>query len=182
MPSPIAHGSMIVFSEQVLGEAPPRDLRGVFVWGMILFAALAPDFDIPINMLIDGGNAFGMHGSYSHSLVLAPVFGALFLGVIVLMWREASKARVFALGTGLYAVHVLMDLITMDSRGVSLFWPIFPERIACPIAVFVGVEHSEYWRIDQHLLTLVTEGLYAAAMFYLSRYLLRLRRGYRIYA
>lgn len=173
---------MIAFSEQVLGEAPPRDLRGVFVWGVILFAAVAPDFDIPLNMLIDGGNAFGMHGSYSHSLVLAPVFGALFLGVITQLWRKVSKTRVFVLGTGLYAVHVLMDLLTMDSRGVSLFWPIFPERIACPIAAFVGVEHSDYTRFDLHLLTLVTEGLYALAMFFLSRYLLGLRRGYRRYA
>lgn len=182
MPSPIAHGSMTAFSELVLGKKPTRDLRGILVWGLILFASVAPDFDIPINMLIDEGRAFRLHGSYSHSLLLAPLFGLGFALVLSFIWKDADKRRVFALGTGLYAIHVLMDLVTMDSRGVSLFWPIFPERIACPIGIFVGVEHSDYWRMDLHLLTLVTEGVYAVIMFSLSRYLLLLRRGYRIHA
>lgn len=165
----------------MLGEEMPRDVRGPIIWGMLLFASVAPDFDIPIN-LIRSGDAFGAHGSYSHSLLLAPIFGVAFLCAIKLIWREANARKVFLIGAGLYALHVLMDLMTHDSRGVSLFWPIMPERIACPAWLFVGVEHSDWKRIDLHLLTIVTESVFAAFVFFVARYIAGLRRGHRAYA
>lgn len=179
MPSPIAHGSTVVFAPQVLGADVPRDLRGVLVWGLLLFASVAPDFDIPINWIIDEGRGMRLHGSYSHSLLLAPIFGVIFMLAMRLVWPEAKGGRVWALGTGFYAVHIVMDLLTMGARGPSLFWPVHPERIASPIGIFVGVEHSEYWRWDRHALTIVTEALFALVLYAIARYTRLLKRGVR---
>jgi membrane-bound metal-dependent hydrolase YbcI (DUF457 family) len=165
----------------MLGEDLPRDVRKPIIWGMLLFASVAPDFDIVIN-LFRSGNAFAKHGSYSHSLLLAPIFGVLFACAIKCIYRQARPGKVFMIGAGLYALHVMMDLLTHDSRGVSLLWPIMPERIACPAWLFVGVEHSNWKRLDMHLMTLITESVFAAAVYFISKHIAGIRRGHRAHA
>ena len=165
----------------MLGKDMPRDVRKPIIWAMLIFASFAPDLDIIIN-LIRTGDGFQLHGAHSHSLLLAPVFGVLFLCAIKWIWPGAKPSRVFMVGTGLYALHVIMDLLTMDSRGVALFWPIFPDRIASPVAIFVGVEHSDWKRIDLHALTLITETMFAALVFGISRFITGVRRGYKSHA
>lgn len=181
MPSPIAHGSLVFVADALLGQDKPRDIRKPIIWAMLLFASVAPDFDIALNW-ISSGEPFAGHGSYSHSLLLAPLFGVLFVCAMKIVWREAKPGRVFAIGTGLYAAHVLMDLVTHDSRGVALLWPIIPDRIASPIGIFTGVNHSDWSRFDLHLITLITETLFAALIFGITKYITGIRRGYKAHA
>lgn len=176
MPSPIAHGSIAIAAHAALGARPVGVVRTLAVWGLLLFACVAPDMDIPIEWARTG-DAFALHGTYSHSLLLAPAFGVLFTLAMRLIAPSVRTPRALAIGTALYALHVLMDLVTMGSRGVSLFWPLSDARIASPIAIFVGVEHSDWKRLDLHLLTLVTEGAFALVVWGLTRAVVKRRTG-----
>lgn len=177
MPSPIAHVALAVPARAVLG-VESRGVRGLAVWGLLMFACVAPDMDIPIEWARTG-DAFALHGSYSHSLLIAPVFGAVFAGAMRLVAPGARWWRALWVGTGLYALHVLMDLVTAGSRGVSLLWPVVPGRIGTPVGIFVGVEHSDWKRVDKHLLTIVTEGAFALVVWAVTRVVVR-RRARRV--
>jgi len=150
------------------------DVRGsqsLMVWGLLAFAAVAPDVDIAIS-LIRTGRPFAEHGMYTHSLLLAPIFGVLFAGALRAITGNVRLGRAVLIGTLLYALHVVMDLITVGSRGVSMFWPVVPGRITSPFGVFVGVEHSDWKRVDLHLLTIGTEvafGLIVWALTHAAR-------------
>lgn len=179
MPSPIAHGSLTIPARALLGAEARgvRGVRGLVVWGMLLFASVAPDVDIALSWYRTG-RPFAEHGSYTHSLLLAPVFGVVFALALRLVVPGAGFWRAVLVGTGLYGLHVVMDLVTMGSRGVSMFWPVVPGRIVSPIGVFVGVEHSDWKRVDLHLLTIGTESAFALAVWAVTR-AARKRRGAR---
>lgn len=174
MPSPIAHGSLAIPARAALG-AETGGVRGLMVWGLLLFACVAPDVDIAISWARTG-RPFAEHGSYSHSLLLAPVFGVLFACAMRVISPGVRTGRAVLVGTLLYALHVMMDLVTMGSRGVSLFWPIVPERIASPFGIFVGVEHSDWKRVDLHLLTIVTELVFGLVVCAVTKAVVRKRR------
>lgn len=174
MPSPIAHGSLAIPARALLG-VDVRGFRNMMVWGLLVFAAVAPDVDIAIS-LVRTGRPFAEHGMYTHSLLLAPAFGVLFAGAIRLISPQMRMGRAILIGTLLYASHVLMDLITVGSRGVSIFWPLAPERIASPFGVFVGVEHSDWKRVDLHLLTIGTEVAFGLVVWALT-HAARRRKG-----
>lgn len=174
MPSPIAHGSLAIPARAMLG-VEARGFRSLMVWGLLAFAAVAPDVDIALSW-IRTGRPFAEHGMYTHSLLIAPIFGVLFAGALRAITRNVRLGRAVIVGTFLYALHVLMDLVTMGSRGVSLFWPVVPERIASPFGVFVGVEHSDWKRVDLHLLTIGTEVAFGLIVWALT-HAVRRRKG-----
>lgn len=174
MPSPIAHGSLVVPACAALG-AETRGLRGLMAFGLVLFATVAPDMDIPISWARTG-KPFLEHGSYSHSLLLAPIFGVLFACAMKLISPNVRAVRAFAVGALLYALHVVMDLLVIDSRGVSMFWPIVPGRIASPYGIFAGVEYSDWRRWDLHLLMLANEVLFGLVVWGVTAIVIRRRR------
>lgn len=170
MPSPIAHGSLAIPARALLGAEARGVLgvRGLLVWGLLLFASVAPDMDIALSWYRTG-KPFAEHGSYTHSLLLAPVFGVVFALMLRVVAPRVHFWRAMLAGTGLYGLHVVMDLVTMGSRGVSMLWPVMPGRIAVPFGVFVGVEHSDWKRVDLHLLTIGTEAAFALAVWGVTR-------------
>lgn len=168
MPSPIAHAALAIPAHALLAAPARGPVRGPMVWALLAFACVAPDMDIPIEW-VRTGDAFINHGSYSHSLLLAPAFGLLFLGAMKRISPGVRTGRAFAIGTALYALHVTMDLLTAGSRGVSLLWPLVPDRLGSPIGLFVGVEHSDWARIDRHLMTVATEGVFALGVWAITR-------------
>ncbi len=178
MPSPIAHGSLAIPARAAMGT-PAKGVRGVLVFGLLLFACVAPDMDIAISWYRTG-RPFAEHGSYTHSLLLAPVFGVLFACAIKLISSNARAGRAVLIGSLLYASHVVMDLMTMGSRGVAMFWPIYPERIASPMGIFVGVEYSDLERYDLHLMMLANEVLFGLVVWGVTALVTRRnRRGRR---
>ena len=174
MPSPIAHGSLAIPARAALG-AETKGLRGLIVFGLLGFACVAPDMDIAISWMRTG-RPFAEHGSYSHSFLLAPAFGVLFACALRLISPKSRTLRAFAIGTLLYALHVVMDLVTIGSRGVAMFWPIYSERLASPYGVFVGVEHSNWKRYDLHLLMLANEVAFGLVVWGLTVLVVRRRR------
>lgn len=176
MPSPIAHASVALFGPAALGARPTDEPRWR-TWAVALlmvFACGAPDLDVFAGWLIIG-DAFKHHGAYSHSLLLAPVFGVGFALVLRALRPSATLARSWMLGAALYAAHVLMDALIYDTRGVGLFWPLLPDRFASPLVIFVGLEYSEWWRWDQHLLTIANEVAFGVLVLWFSRQLRRPR-------
>lgn len=139
---------------------------------MALVVCGMPDLDIVIG-LARTGDAFADHGYQTHSLLIAPVVGvgfAILCGAIAPNFREARfHFRAFCMGTALYALHVIMDYLTHDSRGVGLFWPVVERRFASPVALFIGVEHGEWWRWKEHVLTVATELVFAAVVWFAAR-------------
>ncbi|MEM9166221.1 MAG: metal-dependent hydrolase [Planctomycetota bacterium] len=181
MPSPIAHGSLTMLAQPALGPAYRRaeQHQQALLSFLALFACGAPDLDIFIGIVVDG-DAFLNHGTWTHSLVLAPVFGVAFAiaaGFLCPLFKKTEhRMRAFAVGTSLYALHVGMDFITIGSRGVSLYWPFTAERVVPPFGVFTGVEHGDWTRWDKHLITVGTELAFAAVIWAIARRVNRSRR------
>ena len=180
MPSPIAHSSLLLAIAPPIRpalQALPRGRRWWF-FVAVVFALLAPDADIALGLIFQRG-PFALHGGPTHSLVLAPLFGLFWAGVLWgCLFREEAARRamdwrwLWVLGTAAFASHVFMDWLT-PGRGVGMFWPINEHRVGSPIKLFVGVEHSNWRDWHHHGLTVMTETgfalLMAAAGWALSR-------------
>ncbi|MEL6797708.1 MAG: metal-dependent hydrolase [Planctomycetota bacterium] len=176
MPSPIAHAAVALLAAPALGECPTAEprWRTLAVMLLVVFACGAPDLDIIAGwLLIQDG--FTYHGAYSHSLLLAPVFGLPFAVALRWLRPDLSLSRSFLVGTLLYAAHVVLDTLIHDTRGVSLLWPLLPDRYASPIIIFVGVEYGEWWRWDMHLLTVLNESAFAVLVLWFSKLVFRSR-------
>ncbi|HED54796.1 MAG TPA: metal-dependent hydrolase [Phycisphaerales bacterium] len=170
MPSPIAHGSLALPAWLLMqrGVLPPisKIRRAVLVlW--LLFATVAPDADIAISW-VRTGDPFRDHGSYAHSLLIAPIFGVLFAGIWIMVQRGTDVRRAWAVGTSLYALHIVMDWMTIGSRGVAMFWPVLSDRFVAPFGIFAGVEHSQWQRWDLHLIMLANETLFLLGVWCLT--------------
>ena len=180
MPSPIAHGSIVMLAQPALGAAwrDSTKAQRVLISLMALFICGMPDLDIFIG-LARTGDAFAEHGYQTHSVLISPVVGvgfAVLAAAIAPTFREKrSLFRAFLIGTALYALHVVMDYLTHDSRGVGVLWPLVPQRFASPVPLFVGVEHGEWWLWKQHVLTASTELVFAAGVWFIGRRMLRSR-------
>jgi predicted outer membrane lipoprotein len=177
MPSPIAHASVGFLGVPALGDRPAGEARWR-TWAvalLVVFACGAPDLDIIAGWLILN-DPFTHHGAYSHSLLLAPAFGVLFALAVRWLRPGLPMGRAWAVGSVLYAAHVVMDALIYDTRGVAMLWPLVPDRFASPIVLFVGVEYSQWWRWDMHMLTLANEGAFAVLVLWVSRAIGRLRR------
>ncbi len=176
MPSPIAHASIAFLGTPALGEAPSHEAwwkRWALVL-LVVFACGAPDLDIIVGWLLLG-EPFTHHGAMSHSLLVAPLFGLGFAWAARLLRPGLRLQRAWAVGAALYGAHVVMDALIYDTRGVAMLWPLLPDRFASPLVVFVGVEYSQWWRWDMHLLTLANECAFGVLVLWVSRELRRPR-------
>ena len=57
-----------------------------------------------------------------------------------------------------------------------MLWPFSSERIGLPWPLFFGVRHSQPYALHLHLVTLVTELLFAAVIWKVSRWCFPPRR------
>lgn len=134
MPSPLLHaasGAAILVLERRTWET--RRWRTAT---LVLAAALLPDFDFVIGLLLRDPNRF--HAEFTHtlgfSLLVAAVFGFA-------AGRHRLRAAVLCLAAAFS--HDLLDALTSDTReplGVSLFWPLRDARFSFPL--LPGVRHG----------------------------------------
>ncbi|MEO1583726.1 MAG: metal-dependent hydrolase [Planctomycetota bacterium] len=178
MPAPLAHGAVAFLGVPLVGQRPAAEprLRTLLVVALVVFACGAPDLDLIVGLLLIG-DPFTHHGAFSHSLLAAPVFGGVFACLLRWLRPTVTLGRAWAVGAGLYAVHVCMDALIYDTRGAALLWPILSDRFASPIVLFVGVEYGQWWRWDLHMLTLANEAAFAVVMWWLSVEWRRRRRS-----
>ncbi len=173
MPSPLAHAGVYFLLRTAL---PPR--RSILMTGLVLFALVAPDCDFVVSKLLTG-EARKEHGAFMHSFAAAGIFAMAF-GPIAGKLTGVGAWRMTAIGLAAYGSHVVMDAFTVG-RGVALLWPIHDRRIQLP-SVFFGFHHSEPWHSPLHLLTLVTEGLFVAVIWFAARGLAAWRRRREVMA
>lgn len=162
MPSPLAHGSLLLLARPAAGRAsgaPTGRWANALLTLSLLGALWAPDGDILLDPLL-GNPPFTLHGGPVHSLSLGLVFGVVFAAWCRL-FTGISWARLWVLGAAAWWSHVLMDAAT-HGRGVMLLWPFSWERMALPFQLFVGLHHSDWSRWDLHLRTLANESIFAA--------------------
>lgn len=117
MPLPVAHG--LIGAGLVAATRRGFSLRrdaGPMLIGATL--GMAPDLDLVLSWGLGFGT--GVHGGFTHSLVLALAAGA----GVSLLTSERSTLRVIAyIAAG--ASHGLLDACTKrEFGGAALFWPI----------------------------------------------------------
>lgn len=110
---------------------PPTDapaLRGA-LWLTSMVASNAPDLDIVLSPAIRSPLGYMLHHrGHTHTMLLAPVLGALSVGVGWLWARRAggiprdALGFFFAIATAMVLLHVAMDF--GNSYGVHPFWPL----------------------------------------------------------
>jgi hypothetical protein len=175
LPSPIAHGALaLAVIPLVIGvRATPRGVleigrHGMGAWWRALamlavaaFVCVLPDVDIAINAAL-GRDAFATHGLWTHGVVWAPL-GGVVLGLAAWALRWPVR-RAVVLGVVLLASHGLMDMVTRG-RGAAVLWPFVPGRVSPPVELFAGVRHSSPGDLAAHARTVLTEGVFALAVW-----------------
>ena len=93
----------------------------------IIVGNMAPDLDAlaVAYATLTGGDAHGLHRTWSHSIP----FILLVVLIFYILSAVGKSRRVWNLGLGLgigMLTHSLLDLVIWF-RGVQLFWPFYPE-------------------------------------------------------
>lgn len=136
MPTPIAHG---VAAWATARTAEPDALRGLRLFALVTFLAIAPDLDFLPGLL--GNRPDAWHRGPTHSLVGA------FLVSLALSWllaRLSARRGTAGHGTGwwfaivmpTYCTHLVLDLVMPDTRGAAgmrLFWPVSDHLVGTPL-------------------------------------------------
>lgn len=160
MPSPIAHmaAGAAIYRLRFGGGTSTRADRALLVACVGL--ALVPDLDAAVGIL--AGNI----GRYHNNFAGTPAFGALVaLAAGALTWvvRRQLTWPTMSLVFISYQVHILMDFLTI-SRGTMLLWPFSTERFSPPVHLFYGFRWSHGLVDELHMVTLVTELVFVAAL------------------
>jgi hypothetical protein len=118
--------------------------------------SLLPDLDILIGLPLGDPGRF-------HNLQMSSLFAgmvlALLVGIIARM-LGAGFLRWSLFAVACYSLHLIMDSLT-GGDGVMLFWPFSDAPIASPIRLFFGLQWSSGLWSWEHLLTLLSESLFA---------------------
>ncbi len=168
MPSPLAHGSLALLAWPPLRGHPPAALplwRRAALLVLLVGALGAPDLDVLVDPLL-GNRWFANHGGPSHSLAAGVAFAFLFAAAARAL-APVPLLRLWTVGLLAYWSHVLLDACT-SGRGVMMLWPFTSERFATPFPLFVGVRHSDWGDWRAHLITLGTESLFAAFIWFIA--------------
>lgn len=174
MPSPLAHSAMgyLIYRIARSGQqgaasglesrrnskAWVRDLLAPQLW-LLVGLSILPDVDAIAGFLLN--DMAGFHNNGTHSLLVGLLVALLVAGTA--WWRDKEGFfRWWVIAFAGYAMHVLMDSVTFDSRGVMLFWPLSQERFLAPFSLFYGVRWSDGLFSAAHLITLSTELIFTA--------------------
>ncbi|MBI1865350.1 MAG: metal-dependent hydrolase, partial [Nitrospirae bacterium] len=110
-------------------------------WGyFFLYAGVAASADLDLFLDLWTGETGRFHHGISHSLGAAALVGFLAAGTARIMgWRPA---RAFGIGFLLYASHVLLDTMTVDTKpplGLQALWPLTDAFTLSPVPLFLDV-------------------------------------------
>lgn len=171
MPSPVAHGSLVLVVSALVGRHD-RLRQAVadapaFFYLAALAALWAPDVDFLLRLLIDDPAL--RHGGATHSLAIGVAVGVVFTGACRARYGAAFPTTLgFGIGAACAWAHALMDMATWGS-GVMLLWPFSVDRYRT-VPLFFGARHSQPGAWELHLVTLLTELLFIAALWWVVRH------------
>jgi len=171
MPSPIAHTAMAILlypaaqRQRLIQGDRTRRLTLMF----LLFTALClPDLDFAVGWVYPG-TPLGTHAIGMHSLVVGTI-GAAVLALLGAVFAKGSVVKLYGLFVGAIALHLLMDMMTWGGQGIALLWPFSEMRIRLPFSLFYGVRHSNPGAWHLHLITLVSELMFAGLVWLVARW------------
>ena len=128
--------------------AEPR-LKALLIPRLTLLAccvllANLPDFDLLFPLFVGEGLSSAYHRGVTHTLAFAA-----FIGVLVALaqrgWNRQGGWFVGTLGAALVASHLLLDVLTFDTRpphGVPLNWPIDGAYVIAGWTPFLPTRHG----------------------------------------
>ncbi len=162
MPSPIAHvavGALVAKNTQHHIAEKNRVWRW---WIVCLFFSMAPDLDAVAGILM--GDLGAYHNQATHSLLVGFLFCAASLPVVYRFVPDFGMAKLFGWLLLLYGLHLGMDAVT-HGRGLKLLWPWSEERFISPVVLFYGFRWSEGLISPKHVITAVSELVFAGLLF-----------------
>jgi membrane-bound metal-dependent hydrolase YbcI (DUF457 family) len=170
MPSPIAHGAVVLILRAIVARQDRLRLavraRPAFLYAAAVGTLLAPDIDFLLERVFHYRVLW--HGGATHSLVVGILFGLLFVVLCRSWYGAAFPWRAGSLvGIACAWSHPVMDMATWG-RGVRVLWPFSSERYTT-VTLFFGAHHAQPYAWKLHLITLVTELLFVAALWWLTR-------------
>lgn len=173
MPTPYGHALAGGILYLLVNRGAPRLADAGRI---LLYAGLAAAADLDLFLDLWVGEPGRFHHGISHSLGMAALVG---MGAAVLTWKSGpSFLGVFAAVFSLYASHVLLDYLAVDTRepfGLMALWPFSGAYYLSPVSVFLDV-----WRwpvsgemVRHNILAVVRETLILfpalAVLFYVRR-------------
>lgn len=183
MPSPIAHIATGIAIGLLAKQLAPKSLvnphQGIAtqvttqtIFMLTIIGSLLPDFDALLGIIM--GDFGKYHNHLSHSFALG--LGASLLITVLYASRLAlPKTTMFLMLFSAYSLHILMDAATV-TRGVMLLWPISENRFATLLPLFYGVRWSEGIFSTLHLITIITETLFAGVLWGLLKHVIKRRK------
>ena len=159
-----------------------RHQRRWLLLSAVLTANL-PDLDMLPGLLMGDPGVF--HRQWTHSLTLAIAAGIVF-SQLARDWKF-PKGRWGIWAAGLYAGHVLLDMLVADVRppaGVQLLWPFSMAYYISPITVFASFHYfdpnlgvAQTILSTQNLSAVLREIALIAPFVGISAYLVRRNQG-----
>jgi inner membrane protein len=143
MPSPIGHtlagicGFYLAYPQIPKTQRIPALLTAIFV-------ANSPDLDILPGLILYQDPSL-LHRQATHSFIVAIFMGCL----VALMTRILNFKSWHWIGLwfgGLYASHILLDLLVADDAvpyGMQAFWPMSFSYFISPLTIFNGFDYAE---------------------------------------
>jgi membrane-bound metal-dependent hydrolase YbcI (DUF457 family) len=153
MATPVGHYLLGLAVAQVFPEDEAQRNRAFWLASV----AWLPDLDLLPGLVV--GNLGQFHHGATHSLTAAAIFALLGTLVVAQLTKHWSL-RLFPLLFLLYASHVFLDYLTLDTGapyGVPLFWPFWLESYESPLLLLPNVQHTAAPLISVHNLLLALQ-------------------------
>lgn len=139
MPTSVGHAFAGVLINEI-SDFNPGHSFWKSLWMAILLANLA-DLDFIPGIL--SGNPNKYHHAYTHSLGATLLVGGFFSLYYLFKYKQFKKPFIYS--TGLYASHLILDFLTLDSSapyGIPLFWPLSDRYYTSPVILFTDIHKA----------------------------------------
>jgi membrane-bound metal-dependent hydrolase YbcI (DUF457 family) len=153
MATPVGHYLLGFAVAQVFAQDESQRKRAFWLANV----AWIPDLDVLPGLMV--GNLGQFHHGATHSLTAAATFALLGL-LVAAQKTQHWSLRLFPLLFLLYASHIFLDYLTLDTGapyGVPLFWPFWLDSYASPLLLLPNVQHSSAPLISVHNLLLALQ-------------------------
>ena len=135
--------------------------------------SLLPDLDSIVG--VASGDFGRFHNNITHSFAFGAMVALLVATLMVFVEGKRAGVAWFLFAFVCYSLHVVMDYFTAG-RGVMALWPFLPDRFGSPVCLFRGVKWATGLWSSQHLLTIMNELIFVAALALAMAVIVRFRR------
>jgi membrane-bound metal-dependent hydrolase YbcI (DUF457 family) len=139
MPSPVGHALSGLVAGLAVSQRKKKVCR--IMLGFV-FLTVLPDFDFLPGWLAGQPNLF--HRGFSHSLLMAVIIGVT-VGLVVKASGRGKFMPSAVAGFSLYALHIVLDLFSVDHsvpRGFQVLWPFDSGYYIAPYGLFLDITRS----------------------------------------